>query len=495
MSGLRTRKYVTLVAMLFASWSIIHITVNLRRQDAHSRYDDDLSHSSDRHSPSSLVPNHGYRKPSSDDRSSPLPAVSPKGLDDIHRLKIHTPQANDKDPDLPPPDAQILPPTTNLALDTKYLSYMAYAGLTNQFMALENAAYIATRLNRTLIIPPIITNSHDRHNSNQRWSEFFDLDRFTASTGIKVVEWTDVRPLTDQQSAVGKHQARLGAKNYPLWQSLAQNLTCQVIYGFGDSERLHTTENTFARQFLFKPVFVRPPHRDPKTPVYDRIAIGAKDNTNMEDVVTFDDLVDRYSNSADQLLFFSHTFKLKDPRGRGLSWDVIGCHLHFLPKVTEFATKLIQQRAPETTKDSRYIAIHLRRGDIWQKCRDLSEEEMMACITPLGHYAEAVEKARDALGERLPVIVTTDSQDSQDHVTMARMGWKRLNHDAYTTEQELGIFGAAMVDASILAHAEVMIGTYVSSMSRVAAWRQKSWYKRTVLYPRTTPSWTPALEK
>ncbi|KAG0078435.1 hypothetical protein BGZ92_001457 [Podila epicladia] len=410
MSGLRTRKYVTLVAMLFASWSIIHITVNLRRQDAHSRYDDDLSHSSDRHSPSSLVPNHGYRKPSSDDRSSPLPAVSPKGLDDIHRLKIHTPQANDKDPDLPPPDAQILPPTTNLALDTKYLSYMAYAGLTNQFMALENAAYIATRLNRTLIIPPIITNSHDRHNSNQRWSEFFDLDRFTASTGIKVVEWTDVRPLTDQQSAVGKHQARLGAKNYPLWQSLAQNLTCQVIYGFGDSERLHTTENTFARQFLFKPVFVRPPHRDPKTPVYDRIAIGAKDNTNMEDVVTFDDL-------------------------------------------------------------------------------------MMACITPLGHYAEAVEKARDALGERLPVIVTTDSQDSQDHVTMARMGWKRLNHDAYTTEQELGIFGAAMVDASILAHAEVMIGTYVSSMSRVAAWRQKSWYKRTVLYPRTTPSWTPALEK
>ncbi|KAG0027368.1 hypothetical protein BGZ81_005667 [Podila clonocystis] len=493
MSGLRTRKYVTLVAMLFASWSLVHITVNLRRQDAHSRHEDIPSHSSDNahHSPSSLVPNHGYRTPSSDD-SSPLPGVSPKSLDGIRRPNGHSAQLKVKDPDLPPPDAQIPPPTTNLKPDTKYLSYMTYAGLTNQFMALENAAYIATRLNRTLIIPPIITNSHDRYNSNQRWSEFFDLDRFTESTGIKVVEWTDMRPLTDQQSAVGKHQARLGAKNYPLWNSLAQNLTCQVIYGFGDSERLHTTENTFARQFLFKPVFVRPPHRDPKTPVYDRIAIGAKDNTNMEDVVTFDDLVDRYSNNTDQFLFFSHTFKLKDPRGRGLSWDVIGRHLHFLPKVTDFATKLIQDRAPETTKDSRYIAIHLRRGDIWQKCRGLGEEEMMACITPLGHYAEAVEKARGTLGEHLPVIVTTDTQDEQDYVTMARMGWKRLNHDMYTTEQELGIFGAAMVDASILAHAEVMIGTYVSSMSRVAAWRQKSWHKRTVLYPRTSPSWTPS---
>lgn len=134
MSGLRTRKYVTLVAMLFGSWSLIHITVNLRRQDVHSRYDEVPSHASDHHSPSSLVLNHGYRKPSSDASSPPVARVSPKDLENIHRPNGHIAQSKGKDPDLPPLDAHIPAPATNLKTDTKYLSYMTYAGLTNQVM-------------------------------------------------------------------------------------------------------------------------------------------------------------------------------------------------------------------------------------------------------------------------------------------------------------------------------------------------------------------------
>ncbi|KAG0338950.1 hypothetical protein BG004_006994 [Podila humilis] len=511
MSGLRTRKYVTLVAVFFAGWSLIHISVNLHWSDGEITRNNEHSSSAYSSSSNALRPpatssllksSPGYRKPSSQkevdsiDSSLPPSFVTSERKNSIYRDNADTPLAVAREPPAPPDDAIIPPPVTILKPNIKYLSYMSYAGLTNQFMALENAAYIATRLNRTLIVPPIITNSHDRYNSNQRWSEFFDFQAFTKSTGVSLVEWTDMRPLSPEQSAIGKHKVRRGSKAYPLWNSLAENLTCQVIYGFGDKERLHTTENTFARQFLFKPVFVRPPHRSPKTPVYDRISIGAKDNIDMEDVVTIEDLEDRYSNNTDQLLFLSHTFKLKDPRGRGLPWEVVGRHLKFLPKVREYATRIIQSRAPETIQNGgRYIAIHLRRGDIWQKCRDQSEEEMMACITPLGHYAEAVEKARETAGLQLPVIVTTDSQDEKDHSTMAMMGWKRLNHEMYTTEQELGIFGAAMVDASILADADVMIGTYVSSMSRVAAWRQRSWHKRTVLYPRTSSTWTPPIEK
>ncbi|KAF9287837.1 hypothetical protein BGZ68_001186 [Mortierella alpina] len=309
-------------------------------------------------------------------------------------------------------------------------------------------------------------------------------------TGIKAVEWHDVRPLTNEQIEVGRQQARMGGKSYPLWNSLAENLTCQVIYGYGDSERLHTTELTFARQFLFSPQFVRPPPRNPNTTVYNRIKIGAKDNTNLDDIVTFEDLVGRYGDRQDPLLFLSHAFKLKDPSGE--SRPTVGMSFHFLPKVTDYAARLIRHRAPETKENGgRYIAIHIRRGDIWQKCRSQSEEAMLACIIPLGRYAESVDKARKQAGSNLPVIVTTDSKSEEDHHTISRMGWRRLNHEVYTTEEELGIFGPAMVDAAILANAEVMIGTYVSSMSRVAARRQKSWHQREVIYPRTTPSWVP----
>ncbi|KAF9311085.1 hypothetical protein BG003_007807 [Podila horticola] len=392
--------------------------------------------------------------------------------------------------------AEIPKPRTILQSGTRYLSYMPYAGLTNQFMAMEKAAYLAKRLNRTLVIPPIITSSHDAHNSNQRWSDFFDLAQFTDLSGIPVVEWHDLRPLSQEQAYIGRQKAQLKKQPYELWDALAEDLPCQIVYGLGGSEPLHNTELTFARQFMFRPQFVDPPARDPRTVVYDREAIGIKDNSNMQDIVTVDDLVDRYSltkgNREEPMLFLSHTFKLRDPIDKKRSWEHAGQHLHFRREVNEYAARLLRHRIPELGSQGRYIAIHLRRGDIWQKCREADADAMMRCVTPLGHYAEAVETARAMAQEkRLPVIVTTDSQSSEDHQTIAQLGWRRLNHELYITEQELGIFGAALVDAVILANADYFIGTYKSTMTKVAAQRQKSWYQRETLYPRTSPSWVP----
>ncbi|KAG0025383.1 hypothetical protein BGZ82_010054 [Podila clonocystis] len=365
---------------------------------------------------------------------------------------------------------------------------MPYAGLTNQFMALEKAAYVAKRLSRTLVIPPIISNSHDAHNANQRWSDFFDLAQFTALSGIPVVEWSDLRPLSREQAYIGRQKAQLKERSYDLWDGLAEDLPCQIVYGFGGSEPLHNTELTFMRQFMFRPRFVDPPARDPKTVVYSREAIGIKDNSNMQDIVTVDDLVDRYSSTTsyeeEHVLFLSHSFKLKDPIEPRRSWEHAGQHLHFRRKVNEYAARLLRHRIPELGLKGKYIAIHLRRGDIWQKCQATDADAMMRCVTPLGHYAEAVEAARGlAQDQRLPVIVTTDSQSSEDHQTIARLGWRRLNHELYITEQELGIFGAALVDAAILANADYFIGTRKSTMTKVAAQRQMSWHQRETLYP------------
>jgi len=352
------------------------------------------------------------------------------------------------------------------------------------------------------------TNSHDNFNSNQRWSEVLNLTRFTEQTGVPVLEWSHVRPLTHEQEAIGREQARLGFHPFAPWNLLAEDLKCQVIYGFGDSESIHTTERTFLHQFLFRPKFVRPPERDPKTAVYDRLKIGAKDNLFLEDVVTMDDLVDRYRTFSESMLLLSHTFKLKDPLGRR-SWDAVGQHFHFTEKIDEYATRLVRNRAPESRDDGKFIAVHIRRGDIWQKCRHLQHSEgdpSLECTVPLGRYAEAVEKAQQWAAKnsgqesqqggpkqhkRLPVLVTTDSTSKRDHDILARLGWRRLNHDRYTTEEEIGIFGPVVIDAWILANAEVMVGTKVSTMTRVASRRQWSWQGHDVLYPRTSPSWAP----
>ncbi|KAG0373848.1 hypothetical protein BGX24_011166, partial [Mortierella sp. AD032] len=100
----------------------------------------------------------------------------------------------------PTPAPTLLEPaTTFLDPNTKYLSFMPFGGLTNQFISVQSAAYIASKLNRTLLLPPIISNSHDHENTHQRWSQYMNLHKLTTITGIRVLEWDQVRPLSSAQ--------------------------------------------------------------------------------------------------------------------------------------------------------------------------------------------------------------------------------------------------------------------------------------------------------
>ena len=378
---------------------------------------------------------------------------------------------------------------------------------------------MALKLNRTLIVPPFIATVHDKEVTRyQRWSDYFDLKRFTALSGLKTVEWQDIRPLTPEHVQIGTRQVRSHGKNNPWWPKLAENVTIHVAYGFGDSENLHTTERNFLRQFLLIPKFERPrPFRqttegeetgeevgegdgtgaasnddgdDSQAQMASTLKERKKDNRR-EGIYFLDEAVERFAGYPEQVVFLSHAYKLQDPHGPR-AWTHIGRYMLFNDRVMDYARRIIRHRAPEVKEmEGKYIAMHLRRGDIWMKCRTKSEEQMMDCIPPLGHYAEAVDQARNTEGKRLPVLVTTDSESEEDFMTIARLGWKRLNHELYTTEQELGIFGPAMVDAAILAEADYMVGTRVSTMTRIAAQRQITWHGHEPLYPRTSTTWTP----
>ncbi|KAF9118491.1 hypothetical protein BGW39_001130 [Mortierella sp. 14UC] len=519
MPGLRTRRLLALGAVIFSGVILIHLFSSRNPIDVDLRLDDSSSRHLPPYHPEQQQQQQLQQQPQvAQPLSIPEPILDPENvLRPAEDRSIARQAGVQKPQEVPLPD-DIPKPRTTLDPATKYLGYLMYGGLTNQFIAFENAAFVALKLNRTLILPPFITTIHDKEVANQRWSEFFDLDRFTALSGIKTVEWHDIRPLSPEHVQIGNKQVRSHGRNNPWWSKLAENLTCHVIFGFGDSENIHTTERTFLRQFLLTPRYVRPPlprrtaiegegtigddeeyedevgeggHMNDRaqngTPA--NAASSKKDNTK-DDIFYLDEAVQRFAGYKGHTVFLSHTYKLKDPHGPR-SWKEVGQYMHFNAKVKDYALRIIRHRAPEIKETGKYIAMHLRRGDIWMKCRTKSAEQMMDCIPPLGHYAEMVNQARNTEGKRLPVLVTTDSESEEDFSTMARLGWRRLNHDLYTTEQELGIFGPAMVDAVILADADFMIGTEVSTMTRIAARRQMTWHGRPPLYPRTTTSWTP----
>ncbi|KAG0284474.1 hypothetical protein BGZ96_011145 [Linnemannia gamsii] len=449
---------------------------------------------------------------------------------------------------------------------------MPFAGLTNQFIALQNAAFVALRLNRTLIIPPIVSNTHDKENTHQPWSEFFDLPRFTALTGVPVIEWSDVRPLDPLQYQLGvDHAARYGkGPRAQEWSDLAQDITCQIVYGYGAPDLgINISAKYFMWHFLMRPTFVRPPPKKPETPIYDRKKI-AMDNVHEDDLVVLEDLLMRYSDYQDprpeenngqpSVLFMADLFNIKDPHSER-RWMEAGRFFRFLPEVTEYARELIHdeikgdviqvaidniiqqatgvdvsssndegqeqeeqeqdeldgieeeytpttvdqlaararldvptqelaEKAPSNFPRIPYIAIHMRRGDIWKKCSSVNRA---VCIIPFDLYEEAVSRAREqfallsssSASQHLPVIVTTDSESEEDFAKIKELGWHRLDHSKYGTTERWGFFGPAVIDAVILAHSDVFVGSAKSTMTKVAALRQSAWWDRMSLYPNT----------
>jgi hypothetical protein len=434
--------------------------------------------------------------------------------------------------------ATLEPATTYLDPSINYFSFMPFGGLTNQFIGVQIAAYIALKLNRTLILPPIVSNSHDKKNTHQRWSQYMDLPRLSNLTGLRVLEWGKIRPLSEAQREVGLHQAlkqvRLRGPYHTEtdeWAEIAENITCQIICGYGaQDQKLSSSAQTFMFHFLFRPVYVDPP-LPPKTggvPGYNASnPQGYLDN--MEDLLSryrgFDDrLPEEIAGGKPNILFLSHTFKINTIEGRDIYWKTVGQHMHFLPKLMEYVTLRINQEVqsdrniqvlpnndPEeveitseelqnpvsedgtTVTDIHapatripHIAVHLRRDDIWLKCRGGAMDD---CIISFDRYAEAVEQAREyasktlGLLSQLPVVVTSDTTSEEDLQKIKELGWHLIDHSKYGTTDIWGTFGPAMVDSAILAHADVLVGNHVSTMSRVARMRQREWYGHQSFFP------------
>ncbi|KAF9178888.1 hypothetical protein BGZ51_007382 [Haplosporangium sp. Z 767] len=442
-------------------------------------------------------------------------------------------------------DSMLKPAVSHLDPNTKYLSYLPFAGLTNQFIGLEIAAYAAKQLNRTLILPPIISNSHDHENTHQRWSRFLDLRRFTELTGIPVLEWDTVRPLDAHQHQAGQDYTQIGRfqgsqdPTTKRWNSVAENITCQIIYGYGAPNiNVNISGLSFLWHFLFRPIFVDPPPRKSENPTDDFMKYAKDTYHRNVDVFVMDDLVARYSDYDDnaesndgghQILLLGHTFKIKNPGYTSRYWTEIGQHLHFVPQVMEYVAEKLNEefqddqgaevlpnddpeevlietnsnenideigdqtvntteiKAPRTRIP--HIAVHLRRGDIWMKC---SEANRISCLLPFDYYARAVQRARAVVvsspslsinAEHMPVIVTTDTDSEDDLRQIKEHGWHLFDHEKHETVRIWGSFGPAMIDSAILAHADVLVGSGKSTMSRVAAERQKDWYKHETIYP------------
>jgi len=389
----------------------------------------------------------------------------------------------------------------------KYLVYLPFEGISNQFYSFQNAATMAKRLNRTLVVPPITSNRHDRLGTNQPWSHYMDLEHMAQHAGVRLVEWHAIKSIDTALRTIIDTGSRRSIPK--AWRALAEPLPCQIIRSYGH-DYFVGEEDSIGADFAYQYLLNLRPVPVPGYSMADNVAYVG-------------DILNHNQNSTDNLICFSFTFSAQFERGRNrwdVGWTEAGQYLRFLPRFESYVEDLISYRFglledhihPRPPVDlgtsildqgsmaetflsrkppvKEYIAIHLRRGDIAIKCLNQTSKD---CIVPLTEYKAHVDAILASLpkdSEKPHVVLVSDTQSEQEKSEIDSYGWYRLDHakDANLLEaaKVLGPFSPALIDSAVLTGrgARWLVGSHKSTMSWLAAMRASSWFNRTIIYPR-----------
>ncbi|KAG0308710.1 hypothetical protein BGZ97_013280 [Linnemannia gamsii] len=391
--------------------------------------------------------------------------------------------------------------------NTKYMTYLPYAGLTNQFYGMLRAIMVAKSLGRTLILPPITGSSHDKSKQNQPWSDYFDLDTFMQLTGADVVELKDLRR-ADRFNAV-------------------ESLTCHITCGFGSLRPLDFTAKEFLSQWKFD-----------------------LSMTQLEiETMDFNELVPTLrSQENDQMLCITNAYKIAVPNKE--EWDLYGRYFYFNPAVDRFFAAALdklsarnhmeqqqrlykfeqdrdQQRKESSLEDEQqqqqhrnefdqsvgpndqsyehmnnalststrhynnnnninnnaaapisrgvavpphgsYISIHARRGDFIEYCQQQFPHALSSCLPTSQELASRLNDlmVSDPSLRGLPVYISTNEDRSEELAEFRSMGWQVLEDSFLGASEQLGAFGPMMMDQVFMAQAQTLIGVRASMFSR-----------------------------
>ncbi|OAQ29736.1 hypothetical protein K457DRAFT_137614 [Linnemannia elongata AG-77] len=330
---------------------------------------------------------------------------------------------------------------------TKYLTYLPYAGITNQFYGMLRGMEVAKALDRTLIIPPITASSHDKSKQNQPWSTFFDLEKFSQLTGTKVIEFHQLRDVEAAEM---------------------NQLKCGITCGFGSKRTIDFTAKGFLKQWKFNVTLD---------------TLGA-DPTKVEAITS---ALRPFSN--DKYVCISNTYKIvvKDKS----EWERFGQHLHFTEGLESFVSEFLDRNLvkQEGNEKHSYLAVHARRGDFAAYCEsNFKGPKMIHCLPSTEQIAARIDIVQARLNPKmdpdlvLPVFVATNERRPEELKKFADLGWRYLDHDEMGTAEKLGVFGPMMVDQVFMAQAQGFVGIQMSTFSRVGALRQRDWHDRTAEY-------------
>lgn len=330
----------------------------------------------------------------------------------------------------------------------------------------------------------------------------------------------------------------------PQWEEFSEDFPCTANGGIGVSDR--SLYDRFRQQFLLK--YVRAVVSEDKTEG------KSTDYKYARDVLLKDTVVAASAAGAaappppangeiavdpNMWRCLSCPYFLGGPDVGPRTWTEVGVFLRFNEKTEAMVDDILDvllgpaiENEPTTTAGPgivttdgsahnafrphpQFIIIHLRRGDIVNKCpAGMAEKDCIVQIEAIADKIDQIEKVRrtealealkktmtdddpasdgrNYVHKRLPVLVTTNEQRREELDKIDRLGWILLDHGDVEkdekgeiepsmtkklgTETRFGPWYPSMLDAVLLTRGDYLIGMANSRMSILATQRGAAWH-------------------
>lgn len=140
--------------------------------------------------------------------------------------------------------------------------------------------------------------------------------------------------------------------------------------------------------------------------------------------------------------------------GREGAWETVGRFMRWEPVLEELARGYLRRAFGVKDKARKapppFIAVHIRRSDIGNVCKDLTPEELAAtdekdCYSSLAKYVKKVDLVRARLAKERGikpkfVVATTDEHDEAFLSQVREQGWLLIDHDGEQTVEKYGLW-------------------------------------------------------
>ncbi|THH12795.1 hypothetical protein EW146_g7360 [Bondarzewia mesenterica] len=365
----------------------------------------------------------------------------------------------------------------NLRNDTQYITSWISAGWTNDVMTYGNLVYLAMITERVPIIGPFTPSHIGSEAGGIPFSEVFDLDYLSKAINLPVVEWDEVKDLSDPSSTEVE-----GLGCWSIWQAVQFREPNPRITG-ALSQGLDVSYTKAPSWVQKNPGYEHDPHAHFWSiatltfPEGHTNNLGTPRPSNVLGAVLHPD---EQVACFDYLYYVCATESFEYEFDYSPGWRFAVKHFRWTDRLQGIADGYLKRMfgVPEQGEVPPYIGVHLRHGDFINYCGDVPKED---CFAPLSAVARRVMEIREEVRERhgyTPerVVVLSDEKDPAWWDAVRLLGWHTPDHAAEDTTAKYGRWYPLLIDAVIQSSGIGFIGTERSTMSVLARRRVQDWH-------------------